>query len=387
QGDLIPSEPNDFTIIQGSKVGSATLPYHIGIEILSRANNRLVVRTIKGLEKNQSQPATGIENNLKTQKDLRPGLKDDFIKIPVYEAEHDANNSRAIYNQHVFNAIITGEDLPGHLPAGSSVDLTLKVKDGNISLSAYFPILDYTHELQYESNNEGQIDANWLESEISKARQTLNIVKQDGDFADKDSLNKLSNELAELEKLLEQGRSDYDRKNQVLVNLRKSLRKLDDIQDSTEWPKTEEELKDAFYKLEETFKEFEGKVEGLNEDRIKEAIAQFKEQIPQVIKDKNVKVAKELVDLMRGLAFTIVDQGLGARMEISLLHQFNEDFDMHDWRPGTESKARMLINQGLAMAQNNPSKQKLRPIVIELYKLLPGVDKPIFAGDDSVLTD
>jgi len=385
QGDLIPSEPNNFTIIQGSKVGSATLPYNIGIEILSKSNNRLVVRTIKGLEKNQSQPATGTANNLKTQKDLRPGLKDDFIKIPVYEAEHDANNSRAIYNQHVFNAIITGEDLPGHLPAGSSVDLTLKVKDGNINLSAYFPTLDYTHELQYESKNEGQIDANWLESEISKARQTLNIIKQEGDFSDKETLNKLSNEISELEKLLEQGRSDYDRKKQVLDNLRRILRKLDDIQDSTEWPKTEEELKDAFYKLEETFKEFEGKVDGLNEERVKEAIAQFKEQIPQVIKDKNVKVAKELIDLMRGMAFTIVDAGLGAQMEIIMLKQFNDEFDIHDW--SDRNKAKMLISQGLQIAATNPSKQRLRPIVIELYKLLPNIDKPIFVGDDSVLTD
>lgn len=385
QGDLIPSEPNDFTIIQGSKVGCATLPYNIGIEILSKSNNRLVVRTIKGLEKNQSQPATGTANNLKTQKDLRPGLKDDFIKIPVYEAEHDANNSRAIYNQHVFNAIITGEDLPGHLPAGSSVDLTLKVKDGNINLSAYFPTLDYTHELQYESKNEGQIDANWLESEISKARQTLNIIKQEGDFSDKETLNKLSNEISELEKLLEQGRSDYDRKKQVLDNLRRSLRKLDDLQDSTEWPKTEEELKDAFYKLEETFKEFEGKVDGLNEERVKEAIAQFKEQIPQVIKEKSVKVAKELIDLMRGMAFTIVDAGLGAQMEIIMLKQFNDEFDIHDW--SDRNKAKMLISQGLQIAATNPSKQRLRPIVIELYKLLPNIDKPIFAGDDSVLTD
>jgi molecular chaperone DnaK len=40
QGDLIPSEPNDFTIIQGSKVGSATLPYNIGIEIKSKASEK-----------------------------------------------------------------------------------------------------------------------------------------------------------------------------------------------------------------------------------------------------------------------------------------------------------------------------------------------------------
>ena len=387
QGDLIPSEPNDFTIIQGSKVGSATLPYNIGIEIKSKASGKIVFRPIKGLEKNQTTPATGIANGLKTQKQINPGSKTDFIKIPVYQGDYGSEGSRAIYNEHVYDVIISGEDLPALLPEGSDVDLTVKVdKSERITLSAFFPYLTFTQEVDVPSNTtQKEIDAKWLETEISKAKQTLNIIKQEGDFTDKDSLNKLSNELAELEKLLEQGRSDYDRKKQIIDNLRKSLRKLDDIQDSTEWPKTEEELKDAFYKLEETFKQFEGKVEGLNEDRIKEAIAQFKEQIPQIIRDKNVKVAKELTDLMRGLSFTLVDQALGAQMEIMMLKEFNDEFDMHDW--SDRNKAKMLISQGLQIAATNPSKQRLRPIVIELYKLLPGIDKPIFAGDDSVLTD
>lgn len=387
QGDLIPSEPNDFTIIQGSKVGSATLPYNIGIEIKSKASGKVVFRPIKGLEKNQSTPATGTVNGLKTQKQINPGSKTDFIKIPIYQGDYGAEGSRAIYNEHVYDVIITGEDLPMLLPEGSDVDLTVNVdKSERITLSAFFPYLNFTQDVEVPSNStQKEIDAKWLETEISKAKQTLNIIKQEGDFVDKDSLNKLSNELAELAKLLEQGRSDYDRKKQVLDNLRRCLRKLDEIQDSIEWPKTEEELKDAFYKLEETFKEFEGKLEGLNEDRIKEAIAQFKEQIPQVIKDKNVKVAKELTDLMRGLGFTIVDQALGAEMEIMMLKQFNDEFDIHDW--SDRNKAKMLISQGLQIAATNPSKQRLRPIVIELYKLLPDIDKPIFAGDDSVLTD
>lgn len=387
QGDIIPSEPKDFTIIQGSKVGSATLPYNIGIEIKSKASGKIVFRPIKGLEKNQSTPATGTSNGLKTQKQINPGLKTDFIKIPIYQGDYGAEGSRAIYNEHVYDVIITGENLPGLLPEGSDVDLTVKVdKSERITLSAYFPYLNFTLDVDVPNNSvQKEIDAKWLETEISKAKQTLNIIKQEGNFADKDSLNKLSNELAELEKLLEQGRSDYDRKKQVLDNLRRSLRKLDDIQDSTEWPKTEEELKDAFYKLEETFKEFEGKVEELNEDRIKETIAQFKDQIPQVIRDKNVKVAKELTDLMRGLNFTIVDLALGAQMEIMMLKQFNDEFDMHDW--SDRNKAKILISQGLQIAATNPSKQRLRPIVIELFKLLPGIDKPIFSGDDNVLTD
>jgi molecular chaperone DnaK len=387
QGDLIPSEPNDFTIIQGSKVGSATLPYNIGIEIKSKASGKIVFRPIKGLEKNQSLPAVGIANALKTQKQINPGSTSDFIKVPVYQGDYGAEGSRAIYNEHVYDVIITGEDLPNLLPEGSDVDLTVKVdKSERITLSAFFPYLNFTQDVEVPSNStQKEIDADWLETEISKANQTLNIIKQEGGCSDKEMLNKLSKEIEELEKLLEQGRSDYDRKKQVLDNLRRNLRKLDDIEDASEWPKTEEELKDAFYRLENTFKEFEGQVEELNDARIKETIAQFKEQIPQIIREKNVKVAKELIDHIRGLDFAIVDTALGAQMEIMMLKQFNDEFDMHDW--SDRNKAKMLISQGLQIAATNPSKQKLRPIVIELYKLLPGVDKPMFDGDDSVLTD
>lgn len=387
QGDLLKSEPNEFTIIQGSKIGSATLPYNIGIEIKSKASGKVVFRPIKGLEKNQTTPATGVANALKTQKSIRPGLKTDFIKIPVYQGDYGSEGSRAIYNEHVYDVIITGEQLPALLPEGSDVDLTIKVdKSERISLLAFFPYLNFTEEISVPSNTtQKEIEADWLETEIAKAKQSLNIIMNEGGATNKEELEKLNSEVVELEKLLEQGRNDYDRKKQVLDNLRRSLKKIDDVQDAAEFPKTEEELKNAFYRLENTFKKVEGKVEEINDNAVREAIAQFKEQIPQVIKEKNVKVAKELIDQMRGLDFALVDTALGAQMEIQMLKEFNDEFDLHEW--SDRNKARMLINQGLSIAASTPSKQKLRPIVIELYKLLPKSDKPIFAGDDSVLID
>lgn len=386
-GDLLPSEPNEFTIIQGSKIGSATLPYNIGIEIKSKASGKVVFRPIKGLEKNQTTPATGVANALKTQKQIKPGLKTDFIKIPVYQGDYGSEGSRAIYNEHVYDIIITGEQLPALLPEGSDVDLTIKVdKSERISLSAFFPYLNFTEEISVPSNTtQKEIDADWLETEIAKAKQSLNIIKQESNGNNKEELEKLNAEVAELEKLLEQGKTDYDRKKQVLDNLRRSLRKIDDVQDAAEFPKTEEELKNAFYRLEETFKKVEGKVEEINDEGVRAAIAQFKEQIPQVIKEKNVKVAKELIDQMRGLDFMLVDAAMGAQMEIQILKEFNDEFDINEW--SDRSKAKMLIQQGLSIAASTPTKAKLRPIVIELYKLLPKSDKPIFAGDDSVLTD
>lgn len=386
QGDLLPSEPNEFTIIQGSKPGQEILNYNIGIEIKRKSDSRLVFKPAKGLEKNNSTPATGIISDLKTQKDLRPALKDDFIKIPIYQGDYGTKGSRAIFNKHVTDVIISGEDLPKLLPANSTVDITMyHDRTGNIKFSAFFHYIEYTHELERIEIVSKEPDAKWLQTEIDRAKQQLNLLRKENHNTGNPEIEKLEADINEIEKRFEQGKGDYDRKEEVLTNLRQSLIKLDEFQDAAEFPKTEEELKNVFYRLENTFKKVEGKVEEINDNAVKEAIAQFKEQIPQVIKEKNVKVAKELIDQMRGLDFALVDAAMGAQMEIQMLKEFNDEFDLHEW--SDRNKAKMLINQGLSIAASTPSKQKLRPIVIELYKLLPKSDKPMFAGDDSVLTD
>ncbi|MCW3805676.1 Hsp70 family protein [Plebeiibacterium marinum] len=375
QGDLLPSEPSSFTIIQGSKVGSATLPYNIGIEIKSRASGKVVFRSIKGLEKNQSTPATGTINGLKTQKQIRPGIAEDSIKIPIYQGEHGAENTRAIYNEHVYDVIISGNDLPSLLPEGSDVDLTVKVdKSEGISLSAFFPTLDYSHDIEVPSNTtQEEIDAGWLDVEINKAKQTLSLIQQEGIYSDEETLAKLNSEISETQKRFEQGKGDYDRKKDVLDSLRRSLKKLDEIQASSEWPKTEEELKDVFYRLEETNERF-------GNEKTTAVLHQFKEQIPEIIKEKNVKVAQEMIDNMRSLDFALVDQGLGAQMEIIYLKNFNDEFDTLHWKD--RNRARMTLDRGLQMAANNPTKEKLRPVIIELFNLLPETDKPMIGGGD-----
>jgi len=378
QGDLLPSEPSDFTILP-VVIGNATLPYNISIEIKSRASGKVVLRSIKGLEKNQSTPATGTANNLKTQKQIRPGKKEDSLKIPIYQGEDKSDGTRAIYQEHVYNVIITGEDLPKLLPENSDIELTIKVdKSERMEFSAFFPYLDFTFEKSIETKPTGEVETDWLESEINKAQQTLNLIKQDGVYSDQEKLDKLDAEISETKKRFEQGKGNYDSKNDVLESLRRSLRTLDEIEVGVEWPKTEEELKEVFYRLEETNKKF-------GNEKTNGIVEQFKEQIPEIIKDKNIKVAQEMIDNMRQLDFALVDQGLGAQMEIMYLKNFNDEFDTLDWKD--RNRARMTLDRGLQMAANNPSKEVLRPIVIELYKLLPETDKPIIgngSGDELV---
>ena len=314
QGDLLLIEPESFTINHTTKINNPTLPYNIGIEVKSKASGKIVFRSIKGLEKNQSTPAAGTTNGLKTERDVYPGSKDIVLKLPIYQGEHGSDGTRAIYNEHVYDIIITGEDLPKFLPKGSDIDITIRVdKSERISIFAFFPSIDYTCEIEVPSNTtQKEIDTSWLEIEIVKALQMLNLIKQEGVYSDNEKMEELDGELLEIKERFEQHRDDYDRKKDLLDRLRRSLKTLDNINDSIEWPKTEEELKDVFYRLEETNQKF-------GNDKTNAIVEQFKEQIPEIIKEKNVKVAQEMIDNIRQLKNSIISNNSSKNKENILL--------------------------------------------------------------------
>ena len=56
-------------------------------------------------------------------------------------------------------------------------------------------------------------------------------------------------------------------------------------------------------------------------------------------------------------------------MDISFIKDFDDDFEIYNWK--NKSQARQLIIQAKQIIATNPTRQKLRPIIQELFKLLP----------------
>jgi molecular chaperone DnaK len=151
KGNILECEPSSFSVIQGEKIGNATLAYNIGIEVEDKKTGKLIFRTIKGLEKNRTIPAMGTINGFKTEKAIRPGVEPDFIKIPIYEGEHGSEGIRAIFNEHITDIIISGADLPCLLPENSDVDLTISVdRSEKITVTAYFPSIDFSTQVNIQ---------------------------------------------------------------------------------------------------------------------------------------------------------------------------------------------------------------------------------------------
>ncbi len=369
KGDILESEPSSFSVIQGSKIGSATLPYNVGIELKDKATGKVRFKTIKGLEKNQSIPAVGTRNGLKTQKQIRPGMDSDFIKIPVYEGEHASEGTRAIYNEHVTDIRISGADLPSLLPENSDVDLTVNIdRSEKITVTAYFPYLDYSTEIEVDSTKTS-IETSWLENEIRKAKVSVEELKQDGN-SDDAKLQKIETELKQLKKSFDNNKNDVDGKQEVLTNLRKSLKAIDKLDETTEWPKLEETLKEEFYRLEKANNE-------LGNEKTTQVVNQFRSQLDEVIRAEDVKLGNVLLEEIEGffVQLTLIHQLIG------FIRGHNDNFGSFDWKDS--GRARTLLNKGLQIIGENPTVDELHPVVISLVGLLQNDEKP--SGDDSVL--
>ncbi|MDH6311606.1 molecular chaperone DnaK [Parabacteroides sp. PFB2-10] len=369
KGNILESEPKEFTVIQGSKIGSATLPYSYGIEIKSKGNSRIVFSEVSGLEKNKSLPSVGTKNGLKTQKQIRPGMESDFIKIPLYQGEHGADGTRAIYNEHVYDIIISGADLPALLPENSDVDLTINIDNSQrVSIQAYFPYLDHTAEIEVPTDTVQSVETNWLANEIRKAKGSIEELKEDGSQGER--IQKIEAEIKELEKRFENSRNDVDGKQEVLANLRKTLKAIDELSETTEWPKLEEELKEEFYRLEKANKD-------LGNDRSTQIVNQLRNQLEEILKSQDIKLGKVLAEEIHTVFFqlTMVYQLIG------FIRHHNQNFSFYHWIDS--HRARQLLNEGLQQIGENPNVEDLRPIVIGLINLLPNDERP--SGDDSVL--
>ena len=73
-------------------------------------------------------------------------------------------------------------------------------------------------------------------------------------------------------------------------------------------------------------------------------------------------------------------------MDISFIKTFDDEFESRNWK--NKGQAKQLINQAKQIIATNPTRQKLRPLISELFKLLPDSEEKKIRSelDDEFLT-
>ncbi len=367
-GNKLECQPNQFTIIQGigGLDGMQVLPYHIGIAKYFHTEEKDLFLPVKGLEKSKKVPATGVANGLKTRTAIRAGMASDIIRIPIYQGDHNAEGTNPVLNNLINEVIISGEHLPKHLPEGSDVNITIKVDRSQImQFTAEFPTIEHTEELEIEIKQTEAPSEDFLNKEISKAKRTAQKVNADD----------VSEKLEALEEQLENEKGSADGKMKIFDGLRKELLKLDGAEKQAEWPKVEQKLKDAFYELEDLIEKIKRNSDDtdLNMSNVNAHIQEYRTKIEHIIKEKNIKEAKELIQDIGQLDFELRNAVTGNAIDVQFLQHFNDGFNSFHWKDA--NKARQLINQGMQMVTNGNT-SGVRSILQQLIGLLPDNEKP-----------
>lgn len=357
KGNSLPCFPNEITIIQGSVVGAAPLPYNIGIATWNEDKKRGVFRMAKGLEKNKPLPATGVINDLRTTNQLRPGLSSDVLIVPIHQVDDfaEAEGKSASLYEHVADVVITGDDVDTLIPADSLVDVTLKVDSSEqMKLEVHFLATDFTVEKVLDTSKKHTMeDAN---EEISKgfaeAESGMETLSESGI-----DVNDLQNELAAI-------RTDNENtteKKEVLNHLRELLRKIEKLDAGTEWQRLEKELREEFDKLEKAQND-------LGNEKSAQLVNQLRTQTDNAIRTKNVQVGREVLEQINSLFFqlTMLYQCMG------VIRHCNDRFSVICWKDS--SRARQLIDRGMEQINDNPTTEGLRQIAAGLLKLMPKED-------------
>lgn len=367
-GNRIECQPKQFTILQG--IGGldamSVLPYHIGIVKYFDDEEKDLFEPVSGLEKNKKVPAVGVRNGLKTRTKLLPGVVSDIIRIPIYQGDFKAEGTNPILNNKIYEVIISGENLPGLLPAGSDVDITIKVdRSENIEFSAYFPLLDHTEELQIEIKQTEPPQLDFLKNQLAAAKNS----------AQKNGATEISTAVSNLEHQLVSDAGSADGKLKILENLRKQLLKLDSVEKGAEWPTVENNLKDSFYELEDLVDKIKsnGHSSELNMEVVNAHIQEYRVSVAEVMEEKNLKAAKKLLKEIDQLDFELRNAASGNAMDVQYLQYVEANFHNYNWKNST--KAKQLLNHGLQLVSEGKNSD-VRAVLLELVQLMPLDQKP-----------
>ena len=352
KGNAIPCFPSEITIIQGSKVGAAPLPYNIGIAIWDDNKKRGVFRMAKGLEKNKLLPAVGVVNDLKTSKQLRPGIVDDALTIPVYQVDDfsEAEGKTASLYEHVADAVVTGDDVESLIPVDSVVDVTLKADSSEqMKLEVHFLASDITVEKVLDTNKEQSASDDEIQKGLNEAEISLRRLE-----AEDISTSELQTQFDSVKKDF----ANSSEKKAVLQHLKEVLRGIERLDSSTEWQRIEKNLREEFDRLERAQSD-------LGNDKTASLVEQLRTQTDKVIRDKDVRMGYELLEQISALFvhLTMVYQCMG------LIQDCHRRFGSIRWKDS--SRARQLINKGLEEMNGQPTVEKLHPIACSLIDLMP----------------
>ena len=264
----------------------------------------------------------------------------------------EAEGKAAALYEYVADVTISGDDVDCLIPVDTTVDVTLKVDSSEqMKVEVHFLATDISVEKVLDTNKKQSIEG--ADKEIRKglldAQSSLNRLEEDDVQASdlRIEINKVKEEYA-----------NSSEKKMVLQHLKEVLRKIENLDDRTEWQRLEKELREEFDRLEKAQQD-------LGNDKTAQLVEQLRIQTDKVIREKDIKMGRDTLEQITSLFvnLTMVYQCIG------LIRGCYERFGGIRWKDA--ARARQLVNRGMEEINGQPTVDKLHPIACGLIELMP----------------
>lgn len=362
RGNRLKTDTDAITIIQGTKVGSAVLPYNIGIEVHDTLEDKDVFKTMKGLEKNQSLPASGLAENLMSPR-IRAGQSRDKLIVPIYQGEYNVEHSSAMFNDHVFDVVVDGTELSSDVEENSPIDITINV-DRSQLMNVEINFRDSGQQIKKEVvvKRRQAIELSELQDIFANAEITMQTLQQNSAIP-QDKVAVCRKALDGLLVRFKGESASDDGRMHLLADIRRLQLDLEQLENTYKWNILEDELNSAV----EAYKHMADKEDNpllvISKDEYVRKLEEQERKARQAINSKDYRMYRDSMQKMESVkmsAFPLLSA-------YNLFNYLEENFDDIRWFDAHE--ARRLLNAGQVSVMIEHSVSKSFEIARKLIAL------------------
>lgn len=339
-----------YTIGVGGDV-EQPLIHSMGIALANNEYDKL-------FEKGRGLPLKATRD-YRTVHPIRQGQTDLHLKIPIIEGENDL----ADRNRHIDDLVIQAGNIRRDLPAGSEVEVTLRIDESRIiTATAYVPLLDEEFSQKIELRHK-KASIETLKKDFDHELRRFREVRSKAADVDGETAGEIvlrvekSPLMQEVKESLAAGHADHNAAAKCEKQLQELKLKLDEAANALEWPAIVAEARDSLGHL--------NKVVGQHgNNQQKHKASELADEVEEIISAHQADRLRKRIDQITRLYYEIV-MGQPGWWVYQLQRMEEQQQKMTD-----QARAGRLLSQGQDfLTKNNVS--GLENVVRQLWDLLP----------------
>lgn len=275
-GNNIPVFPDSFTVTHGLSVQGAPIPHDIGVIYTKRSleSNQMIEVCDKYFERGLTLPLEAT----RSYKTVRTLSKNASTPLPIKVYEGDSSDPN--YNEIITTLKINGDKLDYDLPAGSDIDITIKINESReVSVDAYLPDVDLLLNARADTYAQS-IDTGHLQKSLDEQKERAEKLM---DSVSAEEKQRIEENISSIQDNIDKT-NDTDSQQKAERDLNSLSQHLDKVEDSGSSVGLIDDIHRTIHSIEEMLTGIEGSSD--NYDNLSQELEGIKKDLSSVVSSR-----------------------------------------------------------------------------------------------------